>query len=318
MFAVLLSFALLQSTGMSSNGRPPHEQEASDPIAQAKISFAAGNFSEAQAAYEDALRIRPDNKEAQDGEVEASERLALALRASHDMNDSLGELLRAQKFAPDSEKLLYDLGVLEDEIGLYHDADTIVTRLRRLSPGDLTVDYLAARVKLDLGQLQEAETAMRAYLAARPNDATAHYGLGRIYQLGQNNQKAKAEFLESVELMPEQTESQYQLADIALKEGRYKSAIDEAAKVLMHNPHHGGALTDTGIAYFRTKQYEQARDVLLRAVAEASAYQPAHYYLGLTLARLGDKQASDQELATAARLADEDNSKSAQRLSLKP
>jgi tetratricopeptide (TPR) repeat protein len=142
--------------------------------------------------------------------------------------------------------------------------------------------------------------------------------LGRILQLLSENEAAKGAFEKSVELKPEQTESQYQLADIALKSGQYTAAIDEAAKVLARDPHHIGALADTGIALFRLKQYDRAADVLHQATQAAATYQPAHYYLGLALARLGRKQESDQELTTAARLASDENARSSQRLHLIP
>ncbi len=279
---------------------------------------AAGRFAEAQAAYEAILSGQPGNAEAQDGEVRASEQLALAARAAKDMNGALGELLRARKFAPENARLLYDLGVLEDEIGLFHDADATVAHLRQVDPGNSNGAYLLARVKLDLGQLDAAEPAMREYLKAHPEDATAHYGLGRILEMRDDTEGAGAEFRRSLELKPEQTESWYQLADMAEQMGQYGDAIADAAKALARDPRHGGALTVTGMAQFREKQYAAAESVLRQAVAAAPEYQPAHYYLGLTLGRLGRKDESEKELALAAKMADEQNAKAAQRLRLKP
>ncbi len=307
MLAAFLAVALLQA-GASAPDSPAHAKEL----------LAAGNFDQAQAAYESILRTQPGSAEAQDGEVRASERLALAARSAKDMNSAIGELLRAQKFAPENERLLYDLGVLEDEIGLFHDADTTVAHLRLLTPGDSKAEYLLARVKLDLGQLDAAEPAMREYLKTQPDDATAHYGLGRILQMRDDTEGASAEFHKSLDLHPEQTESWYQLADMAQQGGHYADAIADAGKVLARNPQHGGALTVTGIAEFRQKQYGEAAGVLQQAVAAAPEYQPAHYYLGLALGRLGRKTESDKELALAAKMADEQNAKAAQRLRLKP
>ena len=285
-------------------------------MSEAASLLSEGRNQEAKAAYQAILKEHPESTEAQDGEVRAAEKLALAARAAQDMNGALGELLEAQKFAPASTRLLYDLGVLEDEIGLYRDADTTAGALQKLAPGDSKVAYLVARIKLDLGQLPEAETAMQAYLKAQPADPTAHYGMGRIFQLRGDNVQARAEFKQSLALKPEQTESHYQLADIAVKSDQFSDAIAEAAQVLARDSHHGGALTDTGIAYFRLKQYDKAESFLQQAVIAKPQYQPGHYYLGLTLARLGRKQESDSELATATRLADEENARSSQRMRL--
>ncbi len=88
--------------------------------------------------------------------------------------------------------------------------------------------------------------------------------------------------------------------------------------MLARDPRHGGALTDTGIALFREKQYDKAAEVLQQATSAAPAYQPAHYYLGLVLARLGRREDSERELAVATKLAAEENAGGSQRLHLNP
>ena len=286
-------------------------------LAQAASLLQAGHASQARDVYEAVLSAEPANVEAQQGEVAASERLALDARANRHLDDALRILLHARRFAPAQPKLLFDLGVLEDGMKLYWDADKTVAQLQGTAGGgDPQVLYLAARVKMDLGQLGLAEQEMRAYLKAAPGDATAHYGLGRILQLGQHPDEARAEYLKSLELQPRQTESHFQLGELALQQGQYDAAIAEYAKTLAGNPEHGGALAGTGIARFHLKQYDKAADMLRKAIAAAPEYQPGHYYLGLTLARLGLKAESDRELARAAAMASQDSQASAQRLRL--
>ena len=74
-------------------------------------------------------------------------------------------------------------------------------------------------------------------------------------------------------------------------------------------PDHGGALTGMGILNYRLKNFALAQQYLQRAATAAPAYQPAHYYLGLTDARLGEKEASQQELAVARKLTTEQQEK---------
>jgi tetratricopeptide (TPR) repeat protein len=301
MVALLLVLALAQSGASGSRVPLP------DPVLVSQRD-----------TDEAALRTNPADAAAQADVVAVSERLALQARSAHDMNGALGDLLRAQSFAPENTRMLYDLGVLEEQIGLYHDANATVAHLRKLSPADPKVDYLAARVELDLGRLGDAERDMRAYLKVHPEDVTAHYGLGRILQQGQQAQAAKAEFEKAIALKPVQTESYYQLAQLALDAGDFQTAIEENAKVLARDPRHGGALTGTGIAYFRLKKYAEAQQSLQQAVTAAPEYQLGHYYYGLVLARLGKKEESARELALAAKMADEANRKESQRLRLTP
>ncbi len=186
MILVLGTIVILQLAA----GAPVRE----DPLDAAAVEMKAGDYAGAQAIYERLLSTQPTNEAAQEGEVEASEKLALAARAAHDDHAAIGELIRAQTYAAGNTRLLYDTGVLEDQLGLYQEAEVAVLHLQQLLPGDSRMLYLLARVKLDRGQLPEAELAMRAYLKSNPEDATAYYGLGRILQLRVDNEGARAAF----------------------------------------------------------------------------------------------------------------------------
>lgn len=275
-----------------------------------------GKPEEARAIFEPILRADPSNAAAQEAEVAASERLALEKRANGREVDALGDLLRAQKLVPANARLEYDLGILEDEMHLYPEAEKALEAAQELHLQNPRLLYAMARVLMDQGQLGPAAEKMQAYLKEQPNDASAHYGLGRIDEIGLQFDKARAEFEESIRLQPEQTEAYYQLGDMDLKQNQNDAALVEFQKTLARDPKHGGALADAGEVYFREKQYDKALDYLQRAIVAAPDYQPGHYYLGLTLARLGRKEDSQKELATAAKLADEDNHKGSARYQL--
>jgi len=302
MFLRFVTLALvIGAAGFSAAGAAQTPQAMSTGTALLQ----AGKVSEARDAFEAVLEADPSNKEAQDGEVSCSERLALEARGQGRMNDALTYLVRAQQFVPKNGHLLFDLGIQEDDMHLYQDADRSLTQAEQLNAGDPNVVYAVARVKMDLGQLPAAEDKMQAYLKLRPADASAHYGLARVYQLGLQFDKARAEFQRSIELQPVQTEAYYQLGDMALGQGNFADAISEFSKTLARDPKHGGALAGTGQAYFAQKQYVQAEEFLQRAIVAAPNYQKGHYYLGLTLARLGRKEDSERELSLATKLADE-------------
>jgi tetratricopeptide (TPR) repeat protein len=308
----MLVFAVLMLLSLAG----PQAAGSAQVLDQAAALRQAGKLSEARDAFEQVLASEPANATAQDGEVEVSERMALDARGTGNMDEALKDLLRAQKFAPENPRLLYDLGILEDEMRLYIDADKTLVHLEQIVPNDPKVEYAIGHVKLDLGQLDAAEVKIKAYLSVHPDDATAHYGLGRVYRLKADFEQARAEFQRSIELRPQQTEGYYQLGDVEVQQGDYADALANFAKTLERNPRHGGALTGTGIAWFKQKQYDKAGEALRKAVAAAPDYQPGHYYLGLTLARLGKKDESERELALATKLADKENQESGNRLRL--
>jgi tetratricopeptide (TPR) repeat protein len=301
---------------LAAKPQSPIGTQVESAIDQANGLVEAGRLNEARDAFERALADDPSNPAAQEGEVQVSERLALDERGGGHRDEALQDLLRAQKFAPENARLLFDLGVLEDEMQLYLDADKTLAHLESLSQNDPKVLYAAARIKLDLGQLGPAEEKMLAYLKSKPDDASAHFGLGRIYHQGLQWEKARAEFQRSIELQPLQTEAYYQLGDTELEQKDYQNAIANFSKTLARNPKHGGALADTGIAYYRQKQYDKASQFLEEATRAAPEYQPGHYYLGLTLARVGKTEESQRELALATKLAEQENKQASNRLRL--
>ena len=307
----LLAVALLPSSRSNSQQVPEIED-----LKKAAALLKDGHAESAREAYESILTAAPGNLSAQEGEVASSERLALKARAGRNLDGALRDLLRARDFAPRNARLQYDLGVLEEEMQLYKDAETSLEIAEQLDPQDSRVWYASARVKMDLGQLGAAEKEMTAYLTVHPDDASAHYGMGRVYQLGVQYDKARTEFQRSIELKPKQTEGYYQLGDMAMQEGSFDEAIANFEKTLSRNPEHGGALAGLGETYFKEKDYEKALDFLKHATAAASDYQTGHYYLGLTLGRLGKSEESQHELDIAKNLADAENTKASRRRQL--
>lgn len=236
---------------------------------------------------------------------------ALRLRRQGDGAGALACLQQARASSPSDPTLLTDLGVQAYDLRLLPEAAAALDAALALRPGYPTAQYALARVELDEGHLPRAETLFRAYLAQRPDDASAHYGLGHLLQMLQRNDEAAAEFHRSLALQPRQTESFYQLGQMDLDLHHDDEARELFTRVLSRFPAHGGALTGLGILDFRGKAYPAARTSLQAAIAASPDYQPAHYYLGLTLARLGDAAGSARELQRAAELATLQQGKSA-------
>ena len=270
----------------------------------------------ADIAFETTLAADPGNAQAQDGEVAASERIALDQRAAGHLQPALESLLRAQKFAPRHARLDYDIGILEGEMQLYPEAEKSLAAAEQLHLDDPGLLYAEARVLLDEQQLEPAKQKMTAYLKLRPDDASAHFGLGRIDQIGLDFDDARAEFQESIRLQPQQTEAWFQLGQIAMQQNHFDEALVDFTRTLARNPKHGGALAGSGQACYRLKRYAEALTWLDEAVAAAPDYQPAHYYRGLALARLGRKDESEKELEAAAKLSEEQNKKESTRYQL--
>ena len=276
-----------QSSAPTPSNQPPESTET---------------LQRAMDRFEAALSADPHDVAAREGEHKASIALALRLRAN-DGAAALAVLERARAALPDDPTILTDLGIQADVLHRYPESTEALRAALRLRPDDPTTQYALAHTLTDSGNAVEAESLFHSYLAQRPNDASAHYGLGHLLQMQQRNDDATAEFQRSIALQPVQTESYYQLGQMALDEHRDEEARTMFEKTLSRMGTHGGALSGMGILAFRAKDYASARTWLQQATIASPDYQPAHYYLGLTLGRLGDKEGSANELAIAARLA---------------
>ena len=268
-------------------------------------------FPEAMDHFETTLAIAPQDGIARAGELHAATALALQAKSAGNPQAALLCLEHAAERLPDNVDLLTDIGLVSSDLHLYRRADRALTHALTLDPKNTRALYTAGRVATEAQHLPEAEKYLRAYLALKPDDATAHFGLGHVLAMELNAFAAKAEFERSIALQPVQSESFYQLGVLAANAHDDAQAASLFRKTVARNPAHGGALTGLGQIAYRRHDYSAAQTSFTAAVKAAPDYQPAHYYLGLTLARLGQAAASTHELDTANELTRQQQSKAA-------
>jgi Tfp pilus assembly protein PilF len=273
------------------------------------LLLAQKRYDEALSKFESVLARDAHEPRARSGVLAAATNLALQVRAGGDQQASLDTLERARQSLPDDATLLTDIGIQAELVHHLREAADALTEALRIKPNDPRALYAMARVEVDRDRMTTAEQYFRTYLVVKPDDASAHYGLGHVLQMQQRNDAATVEFERSIALQPVQTESYYQLGQIALDHQQDETAKPLFMKVLSRNAKHGGALTGMGILLYREKDYAKAVEYLSAAVAGSPEYQPAHYYYGLALGRLGRKDESEAELKRAVELAHEQQGK---------
>ena len=270
-----------------------------------RIQLDQGLNPDAMKSFDAALSSKPDSLPARDGEIKAATAAALVDRQAGLQDYALLDLVRARKVVPDSPELLLDLGVQEENMRIFHDADESLTKAHQLAPQDAKILYALAHVELDEQKMPEAEANLRAYIRMQPDDATAHYGLGKLLHMLMKYDEAEAELQQSIALQPRQSASYYELGEIFLEQDQDIDAKSQFQTVLNFAPHHGGALTGMGILAFRAKDYPVAEQYLKDAILYASDYPAAHHYYALVLARLGRQDEAKREAALAASLDEE-------------
>ena len=117
--------------------------------------------------------------------------------------------------------------------------------------------------------------------------------------------EAQAELKRSIQLQPGQTESYYELGAIFLEQRQDQKAAAEFRTVIARNPNHAGALAGLGTIAIREKRYADALPLLRHSLQTAPEYPETHRDLALALAKLGRAAEAQGELATAAKLTEQ-------------
>ncbi len=278
----------------------PHAREAN--LLAGKLLLSESHYPEAMDRFETLLESSPRDKTVRGLELEAVTKLAANAAQTGKPEAALEALKHARTKMPDNSHLLMEVGLQALDLKLFAESTEALHSARALSPSDPDISYALARLELEEQHMPEAEADLNIYLAARPDDASAHFGLGRIFAMQQRDDEARREFERSAKLQPNQTESYYQLGQLDLNARRNDEARPLFERVIARDPKHGGALVGLGQMAFQARDYDMAQSYLKRAVETAPDYGPGHYYLGLTLARLGKKDEADKELQIATQL----------------
>jgi len=305
--ALAVSGQLAQASEMLAAivSRDPRNLAAWEELGQVQLAQSLND--DAMKSFETVLKANPHSPPAGAGEVRAAIASALADRAAGNADRALATLARAKGYVPDSVELLIAFGLQADSMQIYKDAETALTEAHKLEPQNPKALYALAHVELDEQMMGEAEANLRAYLKINPDDASAHYGLGHLLYMLSKDDEAKTELERSIALQPHQTESYYELGQIALDAHDDAAAKAAYTKVLASAPNHGGALTGMGVLSYRAKDYAAAESYLKQAVVYAPDYVTAHRYYAMTLARLGQQEQSEREMALAEQLTEEQN-----------
>lgn len=261
------------------------------------------HLPEAMDRFETALATDPHDPHARSAERNAAVALALHARNAGSNDAALLCLQHARAALPDDPEILLDIGIQARDMHRLGISSEALQAGLVLDPKNPKLLYAMARTEVDQEHFPDAKAHYLSYLDLKPDDATAHYGLGHLYQMQQQTDLAAQQFQQSIALLPVQTESYFQLGQIALDAHRNAEARAAFEKTLSRMPAHGGALTGMGIIAYREKNYAASEQYLTKAIAAAPDYQPAHYYLGLTLRRLGKQDDAQKELQTASTLA---------------
>lgn len=264
-----------------------------------------GRTQDALPELREALRLDPGRADAAGALVHTLRDQAKAASASGDLDGALNSLIEARKYAPDNADVQYEFAMVARRLSLVDDETEALQQTLKLRKNDAFALFYLGFALMDRARYDDARQQFAQYVALRPDDPSGYGALGMAFAALGQSEEARAQFERAIALAPTQSESYYRLGLLDLDAGDYDSAARNLHKALDYKPNDADAMAALGRVEFEQKQYPEAISLLQKAVSQDDSLQEAHYYLGLTLARMGRKQESSEQLEIAARLEQE-------------
>lgn len=219
-----------------------------------------------------------------------------------DFARALGLLIDARKLTPENPDVQFAFGMVAMKMSLLPDAIDAFRKTLKLRPDDPMALYGLGRALMGMSEFEDAREPFARYTEMRPKDASGYCALGMTLAALERSAEARIQFEKSIAITPAQTESYYRMGLLDLEARDLDSAAKNFHRVLDRDPKRADTLTALGRVEFERKQFAEAADLLQRALASDDSLREAHYYLGLTFARMGRKQESEEQLGIATRL----------------
>jgi tetratricopeptide (TPR) repeat protein len=210
-----------------------------------------GKPREAIAAYEQAIRLRPDS-------VRALRALAGALQDSGDSSQASEILKRALQLAPADPETLYRFGILDSTLGRITEAIDKIQKAIALDPSLPEKSRKLAEILLKAGQRDRAHDAWREALRIDPYDDDAWDLAGRI--LAEKGEVAEAmyDFERAIRLRPGSAPHLYDYALALARADRFDEARERVEAALRADANLAEAHELLGGLFERRRQWAEA------------------------------------------------------------
>jgi tetratricopeptide (TPR) repeat protein len=269
----------------------------SDPTqdAQRALHLAqAGHCKEALPLLRKAARDTPTQKDLKRQAGFAGVRCAMV-----DVNpDTATEFLRGL-----TRDFPHDPEVLYLSVHTYSDLSTRAAQeLATSAPNSPQAHELNAEALEMQGKWNEAEKEYQAVLQQDPHSPGIHFRLGRLMLSRPNPapdmaERAKQEFLQELEIDPNNAGAEYVLGELARQAQQWDEAIQRFTRVCKLDAGFGDAFLGLGSSLMSLKRFPEAITPLETAVKLEPANPAAHYSLAVAYTRSGRKQEAEKEFA---------------------
>jgi tetratricopeptide (TPR) repeat protein len=263
-------------------------------------AMAAERFEDAQAAFEEARKLRPGN---------ALVHFHLAQIHEHrrEIEPAIANLRRAIAINPREPRFYFRLALLQTQLQRFHDAEQAVQDLLRVRPGYAPAYLLLGRIAQHQGDHATAERHLRRYRRLRPADLEGMWQLGATLSMLEKYQEGAALLQRALRKDPKLGPAHYNLGVLYSRQGNdglARQHLEQAAQLMPDNAQAHYQLGSVLVRALddRSEDLQGAERSFRRALEISPGYVEAHFALGTLLRRTGREEEAARSMAEYERL----------------
>lgn len=212
-------------------------------------------------------------------------------------------LIGCSTISPEDEKkshLLLKMGISQMEAGDYPNALRNLIQAAEINPQDASIQNNLGLAYFFRQRYDLAEQHLRRAIALQPDYTEAKNNLGRSLIELNKPSEAVAVLQNALNDLtyPKPARIHLNLGMAYFKARQFDEARAQLRKALEYGPDNCLAQTFLGRSFYETKDYRQATQILDRAVGfcKISQFDEPHYYSALAYYQLGEKQKAESRL----------------------
>ena len=257
--------------------RDPRNLEAL--LLKARLEMDQGDMAQAIKDLQDAARFYPKVPM-------VFFQLAQAQADADEFNSAVGNLNTALKLNPNFDDAIMLLARIQIYTENAEPAIVSLKQLIRRQPQFVEARFLLAKAYSYHGRLDDAVLTYRDLERAFPTNSQAHFLLGKTLLLQSKNAEARAEFDQTLKLVPDYLPAVQELVNLDLLEKRYDSARQRVQQQVAQKPKSVPLQLLLAWVQIASGETNQAENTLKNVIALSLDYQPEIQPAYLMLAKL--------------------------------
>ena len=197
-------------------------------------------------------------------------------------------LERTVRYAPDSPRLISDLGNMYIHKGETEKAERLIARAIRIDPYFAPAYNSMGTLYAVRGDGDKAAEFFERAVALEPAFCAARVNMAKSYEAKGETEKAVSVLKKTVEMNPDFGEAYHVLGVIYKRAGNNEKAMEMFAKTAEAAPGNPFAYNDLGVEYAKRGRTEEAVRALKKAIEANPGFAPAYNNLGRIYTKKGN------------------------------